>query len=484
MKKTMEVKKVADGKATVYLKPSKTDTVKPKQSDFFQNEFANEKPDTSLKVENNIGAAEHKETILSKSKLFNYRLKFSADYILAGVTNNILVNRYQPYGGGQGPIQLNNGSDFNFSFRVGVSDLMEDIKFIGGYRFGSNIKDKDVFLSFQNYRRRLDWGMTYYRSNISDYPGFFNGPSTYYYNSSLVTNLYQFNLSYPLNEVKSVRLTMGARTDRGTLRAYNNATGYSDPAGLAQPDSINTYLVSRLEYVHDNTINPTQNIWNGTRFKIYLDVNTPISNTSNTTYNFGFDYRHYVKIYRNFIWAGRAAGDFSWGNQKIVYYLGGVDGWLSPRFNSLNTPAPDQTYAFQSLAINMRGYNQNVANGNNAVVLNSEFRLPLFSTLFNKPINNAFIRNFEVTQFIDLGTAWNGSYNGIHRPTEVFGSQNNNNPVLVRIDAGGLGPFAGGYGFGIRSTLLGYFMKLDTAWPMKGIFKGAPLWYFALGLDF
>ena len=34
------------------------------------------------------------------------------------------------------------------------------------------------------------------------------------------------------------------------------------------------------------------------------------------------------QIYKNFIWAGRAAADFSWGNQKFIYYLGGVDGWL------------------------------------------------------------------------------------------------------------------------------------------------------------
>ena len=85
-------------------------------------------------------------------------------------------------------------------------------------------------------------------------------------------------------------------------------------------------------------------------------------------------------------------------------------------------------------------------------------------------------------QFLDLGTAWNGSYNGIKRPGEVITSQNT--PVLVRIDAGGLGPFAGGYGFGVRSTLLGYFMKLDAGWPMKGVFVGKPVWYFALGFDF
>jgi len=56
--------------------------------------------------------------------------------------------------------------------------------------------------------------------------------------------------------------------------------------------------------------------------------------------------------------------------------------------------------------------------------------------------------------------------------------------VSVRLKAGGLGPFAGGYGFGARSTLLGYFLKVDAAWEMNGIFRGKPMWYFGMGIDF
>ena len=130
----------------------------------------------------------------------------------------------------------------------------------------------------------------------------------------------------------------------------------------------------------------------------------------------------------------------------------------------------------------MRGFNQNVANGNNAVVLNSEFRLPVFSTLFNKPINNAFLRNFQIIQFIDLGTAWNGAYNKIQRPTQVFPSDDGF--VTVNLKAGGLGPFVGGYGFGARSTILGYFLRLDAGWEMRGFFRGKPLLHFAMGVDF
>jgi hypothetical protein len=486
MKQLMAEQKAAEGKAIIYKNGVATSDTAKRQpvKDFFQNEFADEKNITTGNNSGQITATDPtlpnlKTSTLGKARLFDYGLKFSSDYILSGFTNNILINRFQPYGGGSGPIQLNNGNDFNFTFRVGVSDLFEDQKFVGGFRFGTNLSDKDLFFSYQNLRKRFDWGLTYYRSNVSN---FYNIA----YNNMLITNLYQGNVTYPFNEVKSLRATVGLRADRGILRPFDNISGSPDPNALAFNDTVSRFIVSRIEYVHDNTINPTQNIWNGLRYKVYLDVNMPTLKTSynngKATFNLGFDARYYHKIYRNFIWAGRAAADFSWGGQKMIYYLGGVDGWIGPKFNSQNTPAADQSYAFQSLAVNMRGYRQNIANGNNAFVLNSEFRLPIFSTLLNKPINNAFLRNFQLVQFIDLGTAWNGKYNGIKRPGEVISEPGN--PVVVRIDAGGLGPFAGGYGFGARSTLLGYFLKFDAGWPMKGIFKGKPVYYFAIGFDF
>jgi hypothetical protein len=157
-------------------------------------------------------------------------------------------------------------------------------------------------------------------------------------------------------------------------------------------------------------------------------------------------------------------------------------------FNTSNRPAPDQSYVYQSLAVNMRGYTQNVANGNNAVVINSEIRMPVFSTLFNKPINNAFLRNFQLVQFVDLGSAWNGKFNALKRPEVVYRETGPDgtiiNPVNVIIKSPGLGPFLGSYGFGARSTLLGYFMRLDAGWPMTGFFNSKPILHVSLGLDF
>jgi outer membrane protein assembly factor BamA len=233
---------------------------------------------------------------------------------------------------------------------------------------------------------------------------------------------------------------------------------------------------------------------NGLRYKFYIDFNYQINQPQATynqpggegrkMFNFGFDARNYYPIYRNFIWAVRVAGDFSWGNQKMIYYLGGQDGWMFPKANRYPQPDITQNYAYQSLAVNLRGYNQNVANGNNAVTINSELRLPVFTTLMNKPINNAFIRNFQLVQFFDFGTAWAGPLKNIERPQVHYLNDDPSIPIDVTIKAGGLGPFAGGYGFGARSTLLGYFLRLDVGWQMNTFFGNSPTWQFAMGVDF
>jgi len=489
MKKLMNEYKdtAAVNKAIGAVNPAK------KEEDIFQTEFANEKKDSTASGKEATSTVA-KYDVLKTIKKFRYKPpKFSVDYGSAGFTTGVLINRYQAYSGGAGPIQLNSGTPLSGLIRLGTTELMEDVKITGGFKISTNLKDNEWLMSYQNYKRRIDWGATYYRNVVSVAYGIVDSSGQQQpYPGKIFTNLYQVNVSYPFDRSKSIRLTTGIRSDKQVLSANKNF-----PPTVGAEDQKTLYSTTKLEYVYDNSMNPAMNIWNGLRYKIYFDYNRQINKVrfaeGPSTFNLGFDARYYYPIHRNFIWAGRAAGDFSWGNQKLIYYLGGVDGWLmfgnntksngeDRYFNTKNQPAADQNYAFESLAVNMRGFIQNVANGNNAVVLNSEFRLPIVSTFFNRTINNSFLNNFQIIQFIDLGTAWNGAYNGIKRPEIVYGEL----PQQVRVikKAGGIGPFAGGYGFGARSTLLGYFLKFDAAWPMSGFFKGKPIMYFALGLDF
>lgn len=496
MRRLLTLDKIAQGEFQKQQEAAATDTAK-KEDDLFQTEFAGEKKDTSMlgKVVPGDAAAD-KVDVLAKAKYFKYKPpKFSVDNGNAGFNNNILVNRYQPYGGPDQtePIRLGSSTPLSGLIRIGTTELMEDIKITGAYRLSTNLKDNEWFMNYQNYKRRLDWGGSFYRNvnggsvNLYDTAGNLLG----FADGKNFTNLYQFNISWPFDETKSIRLTQALRSDKLVIDA-----DIQKPQTLLFGFDRTLFSLTHLEFVYDNSLNPAMNIWNGLRYKVYFDWNRQANKVKfadgPNTMNLGFDVRYYYPIFRNFIWAGRAGGDFSWGDQKLIYYLGGVDSWLffgqnvkqgttkERYFISGNKPANDIDYAYQSLAVNLRGFRQNVANGNNAVVLNSEFRLPVFSTLLKKPINNAFIRNFMITQFVDLGTAWNGNYNSIQRPSSIFGTP----PVTIKTKVGGVGPFAGGYGFGARSTLLGYYIKYDCAWTMDGIFKGKPMMYFSLGLDF
>ena len=523
----------ASGRALKYEQAPTDTSAKKAPPDFFQSEFDNEKKDTSaaaVAARTPQPEPETTDPVLKNAKLFDYKLKFAAQDFSAGFNNDVLINRYQPFTGSL-PIQLGGGDAFNAMFKAAVFDLFEDIRFTGALRLplfggssatsiGTGIGGGGVGVSTFNpgnssffdgggewyarvdyLKKRTDFSFIYYRkTDVGSYPYYPTGTDTsiftgYAFNAKSFTNLFQAVIAYPLDKIRSIRLSLGVRTDKVKLRPDGSSAFAPGPgtqvdsfALAAKDQDKQTFGQTHLEYVFDNTIMKTTNIMNGLRYKFYMDFNYQVNalptGEGRKMFNFGFDARNYVPIYRNFIWALRAAGDFSSGNQKIIYYMGGMDNQLFAKANQYPTPDYSQNYAYQSLEENLRGFKQNVANGNNAVVINSEFRLPVFSTLFNKPINNAFLRNFQVIQFIDLGTAWTGGIKNIERPSSHFPVDYNSVPVDVVLKAGGIGPFAGSYGFGIRSTLLGYFLRLDGGWEMRGIFRGPPVIQFAMGVDF
>ncbi|HQD09783.1 MAG TPA: hypothetical protein PLQ65_08965 [Flavihumibacter sp.] len=504
-KRTMDQQRVTMSQALLYPQAPKTDTSKATQ---FETEFAEEKRDSSLPhIDRAAEQAEENPSILNKAGRFDYKLKFSVDQITGSLFNNdVLITRYSPFTGSL-PVSNTANNGFNGMLKVTVFDIMEDLRFTGmvrtplintaGQGYPITIGQPNIFIPgsqslfnsgseymarFDYLKKRLDYSVLYYRRTDV---GATEYAANYYVPAKMFTNLYQAGVKYPLDRVRSIRVNAGVRSDNVVTKAVYIPADNGEI--LKTPNYNRKYGLLHVEYVYDNSIEKATNIWNGLRYKVYADYNAQIAKVSaagRNSFNLGFDARYYYPIYRNLIWAGRVAGDASWGDQKILYYLGGQDGWLFPKANQENVPTSGE-YAFQALAVNLRGHKQNVSNGNNAMVINSEFRLPVFSTLLKRPINNAFVRNFQLVQFIDLGSAWDGSPKSLKRPQVLYTEGDPaNGQVNVRIKAGGVGPFVGGYGFGARSTLLGYFMRLDTAWDMSGVFKGKPIWYFALGVDF
>jgi len=200
-------------------------------------------------------------------------------------------------------------------------------------------------------------------------------------------------------------------------------------------------------------------------------------------YNFGTDFRYYKKIYRNFIFAARVAAAHSAGKKKILYSLGGVDNWINPK--NAQTAGPNiNDYAFQALATNLRGYEQNARNGNTYAVFNGELRLPVLTTFMHRPIQSTVLRYLQACAFLDIGSAWNGLLPNADGSMYNYplGPDKQAPNVVLNLQIPANTGLAMGYGAGLRTMLLSYFMRLDAAWNIDG--RKKPIWYFSIGTDF
>ena len=168
--------------------------------------------------------------------------------------------------------------------------------------------------------------------------------------------------------------------------------------------------------------------------------------------------------------------------------MGGVDNWFgannSKNFDYTTNIATDQNYAYQTLATNMRGFIQNARNGNSFVVANSELRFPVFKYFYRRPIRADFIENFQLMTFVDGGTAWTGTSpyqdtNSLN--TTVIG--NAQTPLIITLNIQH-NPLIGGYGWGVRTRLFGYFVRIDRAWGVQDGVILAPITYLSFSLDF
>ena len=140
-----------------------------------------------------------------------------------------------------------------------------------------------------------------------------------------------------------------------------------------------------------------------------------------------------------------------------------------------------QNYQYQTLALPMRGFFYNARNGNSFAVLNTEVRIPLFRYLLNKPIRSDFVQNFQVVGFGDMGTAWTGS--DPYAESNSFNTQViQQGPITISIK-NQREPIVGGYGFGLRSRLLGYFVRADWAWGVDDGRVLPSVFHFSLALD-
>jgi outer membrane protein assembly factor BamA len=205
------------------------------------------------------------------------------------------------------------------------------------------------------------------------------------------------------------------------------------------------------------------------------------------------DIRHYLKIYKTIILGVRGFGGSFYGRSPKQYLLGGMDNWLfneskysgttsTGEKNTLGIDSLNEGILFAEFATNLRGFDYATLFGNNVMVMNVELRIPIVQVLTSAPISSTFLRHLQFVGFYDIGTSWSGK-----SPFSDGGSANydqiKNGKFEINLK-NYLNPWLYSYGVGMRSTLLGYYLKVDVAWPVKNYEVGNASWFVTLGFDF
>ena len=397
-----------------------------------------------------------------------YSVNFAKDFVVTQLDNQFMNQTYQRYSG-PGSVFFNPG--LNALMKIGFSDVFEDYKLVGGMRIPFDFNSSEFLIEFHLLKKRLDHTIVLYRQAMNDRD----------YNNG---NLFKWKIhearhamSYPFSETLSLRGVYGYRFDQNVVLALNDQS-------LNAPTSNFHQATSKLELVFDNARKLQLNIWSGTKLKLFAEYLNQFA-PNRSMINLGLDFRHYQRIVKNFIWVNRLAAATSLGNQRLVYYMGGVDNWLirpDPHFNRDVEVDPSQPYGYQTIATPMRGFLQNARNGNSFFVWNSELRLPVVSFFSKYPVKSEFLRSFQLVGFLDIGSAWTGKHP--FAADNYFNTQViEQKPITIKLE-NARNPLLVGFGGGLRAMLFGYFMRLDCGWGLNdGSVPARPRLQFSLGFD-
>ena len=353
-------------------------------------------------------------------------------------------------------------------FRAALTDVLENQR-IDASIFGLfDLRTSNIRVSYTNLTRRYDWGIAYQKQAY-----FFDIGNPYRYGRHEIAPTIAYPLTHNLSVRGGPRFVTISRTQLGNVSTEN--------------DQSNNYIGYNGELVFDNSIATGVNMVTGTRMKASLLKLNSLKDKDMSFGKFVVDLRHYQKVSRSIIWANRASYGQYFGARPQIFRLGGMDNWLNADYEGSrflkDYSAPDQVFN-QEFVTNMRGFDYSARTGPRYLLFNSELRIPIVQYFARRPIYSGFFRNLQLTGFADAGTAYSGTNpfsTNNSANTEIKGGGNNYFSATV---INFRNPFLIGYGVGARTTLLGFYAKVDVAWGQEDYITRGPKFYFTLGYDF
>ena len=396
-----------------------------------------------------------------------YRVQYSINKVITQADFSFLNTSYQQFAGGTSPIYLNTG--VNALFMLGIHDLFEDYRISAGFRFSFNLQNNEFMFSFENLAKRLDRQIVLYRQAIS--------ADASDYALKQTSNSLFYILKFPFDKSNSLRLTLKGRYE-------TNVIGSMSDNSLREPTTHHLWAGAKLEYVFDSSKELFTNLWKGTKLKIFAEYDQRAERQTQNLLVVGIDARRSFQLYKNMTLAFRAAASTNVGSARLVYFMGGVDNWVNAKFNSDIWVDQSKNYVYQTLATNMRGFRQNIRNGTSFVLFSGELRIPFVQLIAGHYVGMELFNSMQLNIFGDIGTAWTG-LTPYSEENCLYTRYINNGPISVMIKRQ-VDPFVGGFGVGLRFSLIGYFLRLDYAWGVEDfrITNKKGMFLFSIGTDF
>lgn len=296
-----------------------------------------------------------------------------------------------------------------------------------------------------------------------------------------------FVLKYKTYSIKGTAIRPYSRFLKWENRLEYTHINRQNLVEIPKPDERCNILGINSSVIYDNTKVKGLNILQGTRAGAGISAFHSIFDKAYSFATLSAEIKQYTVISGEFIWATRAATQWSMGDNPQLFYLGGVDNYLNNRIQNhqglryRNTNVPD--FYFTDFATPVRGFIRGVRTGKRYVVWNNELRTPLLKYMKRNTIPSAMWYNLQLAVFADIGTAWNKGFpnrNNAELNTAYYELGNVSAQVFNQRS-----PWIMGYGAGIRTVLLGYFLKIDVAWGIEdGYAAPKPIWAFSIGTDF
>ncbi|MFY0689525.1 MAG: translocation protein TolB [Cyclobacteriaceae bacterium] len=364
-----------------------------------------------------------------------------------------------------------------------VSDMLGNHKMIGGGYIKSDFKNIDLYGEYRYLKYWMDL-----KFKFSNKTYFFDPPNSEE----------ELKQKYSINKVwlgSSIPLSNWLRVEANPFIAQasfsnlHHAYVIQRAAADFADDNKTTFLGTELRAVFDNTVDKGYNITQGTRGAVEF-IHHQAFGGKKTFSKVRFDLRHHQTIHKEITIASRIFYGHSFGPNAQKFLLGGVPNWINRSVTShasddpllLSNQINNENILFAEFVNNMRGFNYSELFGSSSFLFNMEFRFPVFQYLWKGPISSSFLRNFILVAFGDLGSAWEGAP-PITRKTSVSYIDYTSAPFTAEI-ANYRNPWLASYGYGLRTVLLGYYVKADLARPIRDNQLHNWRLSLSLGLDF